>query len=98
MSETTITSAVNLMPLWERANTGTVGSQPETGETRHFVERALIDFGLLEAFEHRSLQQRANCLQWIAAASEPTEQEDRVSRLLDALADGGPLGPLSQQR
>jgi len=57
------------------------------------VERALRDFGLMEAFEERPLEERAACLLWIAASTDSDEEEDRVSRMLDALAGGGPLVP-----
>jgi hypothetical protein len=62
-------------------------------ETTGFVERALIDFGLMEAFESRSPFEQAECLQWIAAAIRPKEQDHRVSVLLDDLARGAPLAP-----
>jgi len=70
--------------------------QAATGQfdaTRGFVERALRDFGLMEAFEERPPEERAACLLWIAASTDSHEEEDRVSRMLDALAGGGPLVP-----
>ena len=77
-------------------NTATLDYRTETDkidETRQFVQRALLDFGLLDAFEHRSVGKREGCLRWIAAAPDRSEEEDRVSHLLDALASGRPLGP-----
>jgi hypothetical protein len=65
----------------------------QIGESRSFVERALLDFGLLEAFEYRPARERAQCLIWIAASSDSSELEDRVSWLLDALSSGEPLVP-----
>jgi hypothetical protein len=62
-------------------------------ETIRFVERALIDFGLMDAFESRSPYEQAECLQRIAAAVRPKEQDHRVSVLLDDLARGAPLAP-----
>ena len=67
-------------------------------ETRNFVDRALRDFGLLEAFECRPPRERAECLRWIAASSDSCEEEDRVSCLLDALSAGDPLVPATEQR
>ena len=62
--------------------------------TRDLVERALIDFGLREAFECRPRRERAECLRWIAASSDGGEEGDRVCSLLDALASGGRLVPV----
>ena len=81
-------------------STVTLNQRVETDridETRRFVERALLDFGLLDEFEHQSVLKRTECLRWIADASDRSEEEDRVSRLLDALASGGPLVPVPDQ-
>jgi pyridoxamine 5'-phosphate oxidase family protein len=59
-------------------------------ETRNFVDRALRDFGLLEAFECRPPRERAECLRWIAASSDSCEEEDRVSCLLRCARGGRP--------
>jgi hypothetical protein len=66
----------------------------QIGKSRSFVERALLDFDLQEAFQYRPARERAQCLIWIAASSDASEVEDRVSWLLDALASGEPLVPL----
>jgi hypothetical protein len=88
------------LPLSGGANMVAQNSRAETGqvdETHHFVERALLDFGLLDTFGHRSDRERAECLRWIASAQDGDEEEDRVSCLLDALASGGPLVPSPDQ-
>ena len=64
---------------------------PEQQEVTQFVERALLDFGLMEAFESRPSDERAEYLRWIGAASGERAQEVRVSRLLDDLAGVGRL-------
>jgi hypothetical protein len=56
-----------------------------------FVQRALLDFGLSEAYELRSARERVGCLLWIALAGETDEVDLRVSALLDALDSGSPL-------
>jgi hypothetical protein len=61
--------------------------------TLQFIDRALTDFGLLEAFEHRPPGERAECLRWISASVDSRERDDRVSWLLDALAAGTALVP-----
>ena len=58
-----------------------------------FVERALIDFALEEAFEARPAAERAACLHWISGAFCRDEEDSRVSELLDALDAGKPLPP-----
>jgi hypothetical protein len=55
-------------------------------ESRQFAERALRDFGLMDAFESRPPKERERCLRWIAGAAGEREEEDRVSRVLDSLA------------
>jgi len=100
MPGTTPTSASARTSLQGVAGTAT--SQPLSrpgpiSETRRFVERALLDFELSEAFARRSCRERAAFLEWIAAASDASEMEDRVSCLLDALDCGGPLVPVSNE-
>jgi hypothetical protein len=65
----------------------------QIGETPRFLERALVDFGLWEAFEGRPPRERSEYLRWLAASLDSDEQEDRVSHLLDALAAGDSLMP-----
>jgi DNA-binding MarR family transcriptional regulator len=62
--------------------------------SRQFVERALLDFGLMNAFESRPAPERERCLRWIANAEEEREEERRVSRVLDDLVHSRPL-PMS---
>jgi len=62
-------------------------------ETRRFVERALLDFELMDAFRFRPREERVQCLHWIADAADSRVEEDRVSYLLDASAHGEPLVP-----
>ena len=60
-------------------------------ETSGFVQRALRDFGLLEAFEAHTDEDQAACVRWVDAAIDDRDQEARVSQLLDFLAHGLPL-------
>ena len=60
-------------------------------EVRGFIRRALEDFMLLEAFERREPCEQAACLAWIADAADGSEEEARVSELLDCLEYGRPL-------
>jgi hypothetical protein len=60
-------------------------------ETRGFVEQALLDFGLQEEFKARPLREQHECLSWIAGSPDSSEEENRVSYLLDALASGDSL-------
>ena len=62
-------------------------------ESQRFVERALLDFGLMDAFRFRPGEERVKCLHWIADAADSRVEEDRVSYLLDALAHGEALMP-----
>ena len=62
--------------------------------TKAFVERALIDFELGDAFRARPRKERESCLRWIDAALGERAQEERVSEVLDCLAFGGPLPEL----
>ena len=55
-------------------------------ETTQFVFRALWDFGLMDAFESLSAQEKGRLLRWIDAAPDEQAQEDRVSEALDCLA------------
>src|SRR5688500_5583973 len=59
---------------------------PEISATRHFVERALIDFALDEAVRKRPPSEQMQWLTWIASAPGEKAEEYRVSLLLDALA------------
>jgi DNA-binding MarR family transcriptional regulator len=65
-------------------------------ESRQFVDRALQDFGLMEAFESCSPQERDGCLRWIASAAGEREEEKRVSRLLDDLSQNRTLATLTE--
>ncbi len=58
----------------------------EISATKHFVERALLDFELDEAFKNRPAPEQAQWLSWIASAPSEKAEEYRVSLLLDALA------------
>lgn len=58
-----------------------------------FIHRALVDFALNQAFEIRSIEERAGCLHWISEANAKNEKTSRVSDLLDALDAGEPLPP-----
>jgi hypothetical protein len=58
----------------------------EISATRHFVERALIDFELDDAFKNRPEPEQTQWLNWIASAPTEKAEEYRVSLLLDALA------------
>jgi len=60
-------------------------------ETCGFVERALLDFGLQEAFKARPQREQDESLSWIAGSPDTGEEENRVSYLLDALAHGNSL-------
>jgi hypothetical protein len=65
-----------------------------TLEVFAFAERALLDFGLFDEFKRRSSKERRQSLNWLAGARSSKEEEDRVSRLLDALWFGKALpGP-----
>jgi hypothetical protein len=55
-------------------------------ETTQFVFRALRDFGLMDAFESLSAQEKGRLLRWIDAARSEQAQEERVSDALDCLA------------
>ena len=53
-----------------------------------FVERALLDRGLMEAYRQRPPYQRNDYLGWITQAKrEPTRQR-RLAQMLDELARG----------
>jgi hypothetical protein len=69
---------------------------PRFEEAKMFVERALIDFALLDEFETRPATERTASLRWIAEACDDETEEDRVSQLLDALDAGTPLGHLHE--
>ena len=60
-------------------------------DTKAFVERALIDFELNEAFWARPSRERDACLRWVDAALGERAQEERVSEVLDCLAFGRAL-------
>ena len=59
--------------------------------TTEFVERALLDFELWEAFQARAQEERDACLAWVDAALGERAQEERVSEVLDCLALQRPL-------
>jgi hypothetical protein len=60
-------------------------------ETKAFVERALVDFELSDAFRARSRKERESCIRWVDAALGERAQEERVSEVLDCLVFGRPL-------
>lgn len=75
-----------------RANPNEGGSTAERFNESHlFLERALMDFGLMDAFDSRPRVERQRCMEWIAAAGEDREEEKRVSRVLGALSRGKAL-------
>jgi hypothetical protein len=57
------------------------------------MERALADFALTEAYALRSPWERSRCVDWVEASADTTEEEDRVSQVLDALWFNRPLPP-----
>ncbi len=63
----------------------------EISATKHFVERALIDFELQDAFRDRPPKEQEQWLRWIAAAPNERAEEYRVSFLLDALYRKAPI-------
>lgn len=65
----------------------------EARSVQRFLERALADFALTEAYALRSHLERSRCAEWVEASAGATEEEDRVSRLLDALWFDRPLPP-----
>jgi hypothetical protein len=65
--------------------------QPNLREGREFAYRALMDFGLMEAFEARSPIEREASLAWLDRASSMAEQERGVTKLLRLLGQGSPL-------
>jgi hypothetical protein len=60
-------------------------------EVRLFAERALVDFGLMEAYQSREASEREECLRWLQASRGDVEEERRVSLLLDSLWERAPL-------
>jgi DNA-binding MarR family transcriptional regulator len=87
------------LPAWREAQdavsepviVGLPSPSTPLNQSRQFVERALQDFGLIEAFESRPSLERERCLRWIAAAEGEREEERRVSRVLDDLSSGRAL-------
>jgi DNA-binding MarR family transcriptional regulator len=67
-------------------------------QSGQFVDRALRDFGVLDAFESRTPREREGCLQWVAEAAEEREEERRVSRLVDDLSNNRALPIISTSR
>ena len=82
------------LPAWreaqdatsEPANAGLPGPDERLDQSRQFVERALRDFGLTDAFESRPQMERERCLRWVATADGEREEERRVSRVLNDLS------------
>jgi hypothetical protein len=66
-------------------------NQSSRTEAMQFAERALLDFGLEDAFRMRSPQERDQCLDWLIDAATPQEEEERVSCILDCLWFAAPL-------
>ena len=65
----------------------------EARSAERFMERALTDFALTEAYALRSARERDSCVAWVEASESTSEEEDRVSQLLDALWFDRPLPP-----
>ena len=53
-----------------------------------FVERALLDRGLMEAYQQRPPYQRNDYLGWIAQAKREPTKLRRLAQMLDELAQG----------
>lgn len=63
-----------------------------------FVERALIDFDLLDAFLARDEEEREAFERWFEGAESSRAEEERVSQLLDCLDAGLQLPPYNRRR
>ena len=50
------------------------------------VEEALVDFGLVGAFQTRSADQREGYISWIASAERQETKHERIAVMLDELA------------
>ena len=53
-----------------------------------FVERALLDRGLMEAYRRRPPYQRNDYLGWITQAKRESTKRRRLAQMLDELARG----------
>ncbi len=53
-----------------------------------FVERALLDHGLMEAYRQRPPYQRNDYLGWITQAKREPTKLRRLAQMLDELAQG----------
>ena len=53
-----------------------------------FVERALLDRGLMEAYRQRPPYQRNDYLGWITQAKREATKRRRLAQMLDELAGG----------
>ena len=54
-----------------------------------FVERALIEHGLMDAYKQRPAYQQNDYIGWIMKAKRLETQEKRLQQMLDELEKGG---------
>jgi uncharacterized protein YdeI (YjbR/CyaY-like superfamily) len=57
-------------------------------EMPDFVRDALLEHGLMEAYDSRPPYQRNDYLGWIARAKRPETKEKRLAQMLEELRDG----------
>ena len=53
------------------------------------VERALADYGVMQAYLQRPAYQRNDYLGWIGRAKRPATRQKRLTQMLDELKAGG---------
>ncbi|RMF89718.1 MAG: hypothetical protein D6733_05710 [Methanobacteriota archaeon] len=53
-----------------------------------FVRQALVDRGLMDAYQSRPPYQRNDYLGWINRAKRPETKQKRLSQMLEELASG----------
>ena len=53
-----------------------------------FVEAALVDRGLMEAYRSRPPYQQNDYIGWITGAKRPATQQKRLNQMLDELERG----------
>lgn len=53
-----------------------------------FVRQALVELGLMDAYQQRPPYQRNDYLGWINRAKRPQTKDKRLSQMLDELARG----------
>lgn len=54
-----------------------------------FVETALTERGLMDAYRERPAYQQNDYIGWINRAKQPNTKEKRLQQMLDELATGG---------